>query len=91
MTPRTNSDNVLRRLVDFHSLSIGGDADLWSGRWPGIQIDVELRKLWRGHAWINREDHRIRFGWGDGYADEAFTVAIRYWPQSKAKAEEIPF
>jgi hypothetical protein len=81
----------LRRLADYHSLRIGRSPKLWSNRWPGIQIDVELRKFWRGYAWVNREDHRVAFGWGDHYADDALSVWIRYWPVSKAKSEEIPF
>lgn len=89
MSPRDNS--LLRRLGGYHSLCLGGSSRLWSSRWPGIQVEVELRRLWRGHAWINREEHRLAFGWGDGYVDELFTVWIRYWPVSKAKDEEIPF
>ena len=83
--------SLLRRLGRYRRVRIGGDARLWSGRWPGVQVDLELRNLWRGHAWINRSEHRLTFGWGDGYSNEALTVWIRYWPVSKAKAEEIPF
>jgi hypothetical protein len=80
-----------RRVADFHQFRLGGDPSLWSSRWPGVRVELHLRELWRGHIWTNREDHRIYFGWGDGYTHEVVSVWIRYWPTSKAKSEELPF